>query len=317
MAEPDQQPRIARRWPDAVRPDECGRHIHAARGRRSADGRELPRRGHDPHDANGGQPRAFGVRVTHDEPDDAAHPQALTVRGRKIDHRLTGRIQVHHPARDDLEPVQPKTRPPHQIGDGHQLRRRRHPARRQNGRRRRHIDAGPQRDLGQRLHLCQRPPWIDPSEEPAGDQVVTVLRLDEPRIGGLGTPRASRGRHSGRSHQANQKRQAQPCPPPGPQLRAEPHPDRAHNAPSFGRHPAAHCPRTAPRPGSRPAPPSPVVLPPPGPPHPAWSADTARAKGVTSFPHHQRLLPLISRTRTEAGTGAAGDRPRRGKDAQN
>ena len=68
-------------------------------------------------------------------------------------------------------------------------------------------------------------------EEPAGDQVITVLRLDEPGIGRLGAPRASRGCHRGRPRQADQQSQAQPRPPPGPHLRAKPHPDRAHNPP--------------------------------------------------------------------------------------
>ena len=92
---------------------------------------------------------------------DAAHPQVLTVGGGEVDHRLAGCAQVHHPAGDHLEPVQPETRPPHQVGDGHQFRRRRHPAGRQDGRRCRHIDAGPLRDLGHRLHPRQRPPRID------------------------------------------------------------------------------------------------------------------------------------------------------------
>src|SRR5436190_19134 len=37
----------------------------------------------------------------------------------------------------------------------------------------------------------------------------------------------------------------------------------APTTPASDQHPAAHCPRTAPRAGSRPAPPSPVVLTPP------------------------------------------------------
>ena len=105
------------------------------------------------------------------------------------------------------------------------------PAGRQNGRRCRHIDAGPLRDLGHRLHLRQRPPRIDVPRGAAGDQVVTVLRLHEPRIGRLGTPCTRRGRHGRRPRQADQQSQAQPRPPPGPQLRAEPHPDRAHTTP--------------------------------------------------------------------------------------
>ena len=245
VAEPDQQRGIARRRPDAVRPDERGRHVDVAKRRRGADGRELPRGGHDAHDADGGGSRAAGARIAHDEPDDAAHPQALTVGGGKVHNRLAGRTQIHHPPGDDLEPVHPETRPCGQIGDGRQFRRRRHPSGRQNGRRRRHIDTGPLPDLGHRLHPRQRPARIDLPGEPAGDQVITVLCLHEPGIGRLGAPRASRSRRSDRSRQADHNSQTQPRPPPDPQLRAKPHPDRAHNPPAFEQHPAAHCARTA------------------------------------------------------------------------
>ena len=277
VAEPDQQRRIGRRWPDAVRPDERGRHVDAAKRRRRPDGRELPGRGHHPHDTNRGGPRVFGVRVARDEPDDAAHPQALAVGRGEVDHRLAGRVRVHHPAGDDLEPVESETRPPRQVGDGHQLRRQRHAAGRQNGRRRHHVHTGPLADLGQSLHLCQRPRRVDPPGGPAGDQVVTVLGLDEPGICRLGAPRASRGRRGSRSRQADQQRQAQPRPPPGPQLRAKPHPDRAHSAPPSNDI-LPLIVRAPPRAGKQDSTAITVVLPPPEPPHPAWPADAARAQ---------------------------------------
>jgi hypothetical protein len=292
VAQPDQQRCIARRWPDAVRLDERGRHVDAAKGRRCPDGRELPRRGHDPDDADSSQPGGSGVRVAHDELDDAAHPQAFTVGGGEIDNRLTGCAHVHHPAGDDLEPVQPETRPSPQVGDGHQLRRRRHPAGGQNGRRCRHIDACPLPDLGQRLHPGQPPRRVDVPRGPAGDQVVAVLRLDEPGVGRLSPPCPSGGC---RPRQADQQRQAQPCPPPGPQLRAEPHPHRAHSVPASGRHPAAHCPRTAPRPGSKPAPPSPVVLTPPGHPPGRGRLILRRARQLAGHPLAGRGRPARKR----------------------
>jgi len=58
--QPDQQRRIARRWPDVVRIDEGGHHVDAAEGRGGADRRELPRGGHDALDVNGSW--AWGCR---------------------------------------------------------------------------------------------------------------------------------------------------------------------------------------------------------------------------------------------------------------